>query len=476
MKLTLSSYLKRTKPYLKQLRDQLLVDYQYVSILGTDSKGKVYRVSRTGTSIGTSSLSSNRGFVVKVYDGTSYCEYAFDTIDATKIDEIVACIKEHLVPMAKTFKAPIQMNSTTCLEEEACTFSGQTEYVTHPKAMGDEAIISALQKMSNAMLSRDARIVDAYLVYEYSEISKVFLSEKKDLEQCYMWSNGVLMAIASEEGEVQEGFFSYSNQGGAELLEVMQQGIDNTVQRALTLLGTQPIPAGEYDVICDCEVTGLIAHEAFGHGVEMDMFVKDRALAKQYMGKMVASPLVTMHDGAKPSKDTGSYFFDDEGMMAHDTVIIDKGKLVCGLNDCQTAMQLQVAPTGNGRRESYERKAYTRMTNTYFESGESTLEEMVASISYGFYLQGYTSGMEDPKNWGIQCMLTLAHEIKDGQLTGKVYSPVIMTGYVPDLLKSITMVSKDFELFGAGYCGKGYKEFVKTSVGGPMIKARAQLS
>ena len=100
---------------------------------------------------------------------------------------------------------------------------------------------------------------------------------------------------------------------------------------------------------------------------------------------------------------------------------------------------------------------------------------MIASISNGFLLENATSGMEDPKNWGIQCLVNMAREIKDGRLTGKVYSPIVLTGYVPDLLKSITMVSDNFELRGSGFCGKGYKEFVKVSDGGPYIKAKIRL-
>jgi TldD protein len=85
------------------------------------------------------------------------------------------------------------------------------------------------------------------------------------------------------------------------------------------------------------------------------------------------------------------------------------------------------------------------------------------------------SGMEDPKNWGIQCMILQGKEVRDGKLTGEVVSPVIMTGYVPDVLKSISMVSESVELFGSGACGKGYKEFVKVSDGGPYIKAKVRL-
>ena len=189
----------------------------------------------------------------------------------------------------------------------------------------------------------------------------------------------------------------------------------------------------------------------------------------------VASSLVTMHDNAFDVSQAATYFFDDEGELSSDTVIIDKGILVSGINDLLSAKFLNVPPTGNGRRESYERKVYTRMTNTYFEPGNSTLEEMISSVKYGYLLDNGLSGMEDPKNWGIQCMVNIGREIKDGKLTGRIVSPVIMTGYVPDLLGSISMASGDRKVFGSGYCGKGHKEWVKVTDGGPYLKTRGRL-
>lgn len=115
------------------------------------------------------------------------------------------------------------------------------------------------------------------------------------------------------------------------------------------------------------------------------------------------------------------------------------------------------------------------MTNTYFAAGSSKLEDMIASIEFGYLLDCPMSGMEDPKNWGIQCMVNYGLEIKNGKLTGNIVSPVVLTGYVPDLLKSISMVSDKVELCGSGACGKGYKEFVKVSSGGPYIKAKVRL-
>ena len=94
-----------------------------------------------------------------------------------------------------------------------------------------------------------------------------------------------------------------------------------------------------------------------------------------------------------------------------------------------------------------------------------------------FRSEGFFSGMEDPKNWGIQCVIAKGREIIDGEFTGKIVSPVTITGYVPDLLKSIDMISDDkIDLSGTGACGKGHKEWVKTSTGGTYIKAIGRLS
>ena len=128
------------------------------------------------------------------------------------------------------------------------------------------------------------------------------------------------------------------------------------------------------------------------------MFVKKRALAEQFVGKQVASELVTMHDGACAAKEVATYFFDDEGVLAKDTVVIDKGILKAGISDAQSAMHLGTVPTGNGRRESYQRKAYTRMTNTFFTNMSISTPWPKASctimpVASGVQMQSYSPGV-----------------------------------------------------------------------------------
>ncbi len=209
----------------------------------------------------------------------------------------------------------------------------------------------------------------------------------------------------------------------------------------------------------------------------MDMFVKNRAKGQEFINKYVASDLVNMRDGAQSGNEVGTYLFDDEGTFGSDTLVIKDGVLKSGISDLLSALQLGTTPTGNGRRESFERKAYARMTNTFFESGKESLDDMIKSIKKGYILEGFLSGMEDPKNWGIQCVIAKGREVINGKITGKIISPVTLTGYVPDLLKSISMIaSNPVILSGTGYCGKGHKELVKTSTGGTYILAKGRLS
>ncbi len=475
MKVSNGLYLQQIKPLLKKLSDLLLKEYQYASILATDSTSKRYNVSKRGTVIAEDPMFNTRGYVVRVYTGTSYAEYSFNELSEQLLPDILSTIKNCLVPLSQTLPDNVSEALFPIINEDELTLDESTDYIEDPVELGDEKIVALLTDIRNSGKNYSEKILDCSVSCNFQCYHKVFISGKKFLEQNIMWTTGGIMMLSPRKDELVNYYKSFSNLGGAEILRKMASSIPDVAKTTLEMLDSKPIVPGEYDCICTPEVTGMIVHEAFGHGVEMDMFVKDRALAASYIDKYVASPLVTMHDGAASVNEAATYFFDDEGNVAHDTIVIDKGILKKGINDSLTAMALNVEPTGNGRRQSTERKAYTRMTNTYFEPGDSNIEEMIASIDYGFLLENARSGMEDPKNWGIQLMVNIAREIKDGKLTGNIFSPIVMTGYVPDLLKSISMVSNDMELLGSGACGKGYKEWVKVSDGGPYIKAKIRL-
>ena len=466
-----SIYLQNHHDILKKIIKELSKKFEYASVLATDCEGQKISVSEKNIMVKDSDW-NERGFVLRVYKNGLFSEYSFDTI--TSVEEICKKVIESVEISEQLYKSIyVKINKNDLYEEEKIDkeFSRMNEYVHIPL----DEIISKSKKIINDSMEENEYIISATCRTEYLKISKMFISTNKDLKQVYAWATATYQCIVNRDETTKFNYGGESSVSLQDALNKLQKSIKKINTEATELLDSSHIVPGEYDCITSPEISGLIAHEAFGHGVEMDMFVKNRALGQQYIGQKVGSKLVEMHEGATPYKDVSSYFFDDEGFLAQDTIEIKDGILLTGIADAISACKLKIKPTGNGKRENYQHKAYTRMTNTYFSPKDSKLEDMIASIEFGYLIDVEMSGMEDPKNWGIQCIALIGKEIKNGKLTGKVVSPIIMTGYVPDLLNSISMVSDDFALYGSGACGKGYKEWVKTSVGGPYLKAKVKL-
>ncbi|MDE6579140.1 MAG: TldD/PmbA family protein, partial [Ruminiclostridium sp.] len=356
MQVKKSGYLEKIRPAAKKLVQLLCDKYDYCSLLGVDSDSNSYQVSARGVNISPRSLYNKRGFVIRVFDKSGQAEYSFNELTEENIPEIVKKVEEAV----KLYEG----ENIGIPKDEPLTFDKSTEYEIDPKEVGAEKIISRLSKLRENAIAKDEKIIDCLCGFEYRKYSNIFISRNKDLTQNVMWATSVMAAIGKDGDNLQQGYKGFSVSGGAEVLDELEKNLDTVVDITLEMLTAEPITPGEYECICEPEVTGMIVHEAFGHGVEMDMFAKDRALARSYIGKQVAAPLVTMHDSPCAVNQTATYFFDDEGVEAHDTLVIDKGILKGGFCDAKSALWLGTESTGNGRRESYERKSYTRMTNT----------------------------------------------------------------------------------------------------------------
>ena len=466
--MSFSEFLHSRRQNARDLVRELKKHYTYVSILGADIKEKSIRVDKNTSGI-RSGRDTECGFVVKMSNGSVFFEYSLDDISG----DIPALAEK----VSAAFQLNEQLKSSTIdpvhLSDEPLVRSFRrpsdlTDYT-------DDQLLDFCKVQCKSLLEKSGYVLNAFVILGSLEVSKLFISENRELDQNYTWINGTMLAVYRENDKVVQVFDVSAGPEMKGVLEELPALSDKLLHKAHRLTLAKPITPGVYDVITDPSITGLIAHEAFGHGVELDQFVKDRALAKEFVGIYVASPIVNMRDGAAATLSAASYFFDDDGVLAGDTQIIRDGILVTGISDLASATQLGLPPTGNGRRESTRRKAYSRMTNTFFEKGTDKLEDMIASIDHGYMLFETDNGMEDPKNWAIQCVAAYGIEIVDGKLTDNYVSPVVMSGYVPDLLKSISMISDNFKVIGAGSCGKGYKEWVRVSDGGPALKVKVKL-
>ncbi len=383
--------------------------------------------------------------------------------------------KTEMLQHAKSFVSGIEFHQNGELDpgpERVEDF--QTEMEHDPDKVSTQDKLDYLREMNQRLQQLDPRIVNARVTFLEMREKTAFRNRAADLAQDVQRVHMAVMLTAMGEKGVVFDWSIKSGTAGLEILSFSDEELDKLVCNTIALLDAGRIEPGEYQVVTAPGVSGVICHESFGHGVETDMFVKERAKAAHFIGKRIGSNLVNIYDDPSLPGAFGSYFFDDEGLPARPTQIVKDGIFERGITDLYSATKLGIERSPNGRRQDFTRKVYPRMTNTFFGSGGTKLDDLIAQVDDGIYLPKTSSGMEDPKGWGIQVTGHYGFEIKNGEITDKMYAPIGITGYVPEVLGSISAVSADFGL-SAGYCGKGTKETVPVTDGGPHLLMKVRL-
>lgn len=244
--------------------------------------------------------------------------------------------------------------------------------------------------------------------------------------------------------------------------------------KAVRLLNAKQ-PRGERTtVILDPAMVGLLSHEAIGHVVEAD-FVLSGSIAKDLLGKQIASELVTLVDSGSSNivpNAAGTVPVDDEGVLTRDVKIIERGVLNSYLHDRESAYIFSTEPTGNARAFEYDDEPLIRMRNTYIEPGDYNLDEMVREVKHGYILKGARNGQADA-NGEFMFGAEEAYLIENGEIK-EIFRGVSVSGITVDVLRSIDAVSdsRDFRYdIGTGYCGK-YQP-MKVDGGGSYVRCRA---
>ncbi len=240
-------------------------------------------------------------------------------------------------------------------------------------------------------------------------------------------------------------------------------------RQAIVNLDAVDAPAGEMIVVLGPGWPGILLHEAIGHGLEGDFNRKRTSAFAGRIGDQVASQLCTVVDDGTIANRRGSLNIDDEGTPTSRTVLIEKGVLRGYLQDRLNARLMKMAPTGNGRRESFAHAPMPRMTNTFMLPGESTPEEIIKSVRNGLYAVSFGGGQVDITNGKFVFSASEAYLIEDGKATRPVKGATLI-GNGPDVLTRVTMVGNDLELDpGIGTCGKDGQS-VPVGVGLPTIR------
>lgn len=277
--------------------------------------------------------------------------------------------------------------------------------------------------------------------------------------------------VAEQNGRRESGSFGL---GGRYLYDDLfdpatwQRGIDDALRQALVNLDSVAAPAGEMQVLLAPGWPGILLHEAIGHGLEGDFNRKGTSAFSGRIGQRVAAPGVTVVDDGTMSSRRGSLSIDDEGTPTQENILIEDGILKGYLHDRLSARQMGMAPTGNGRRESFAHPPQPRMTNTFMRAGNDDPAELLSRIKNGIFARSFGGGQVDITNGKFVFTCTEAYRVENGKLGAPIKGATLI-GDGPSVLTRVLGMGNDMALDeGVGTCGKGGQS-VAAGVGQPTV-------
>ena len=280
-----------------------------------------------------------------------------------------------------------------------------------------------------------------------------------------------LHIIAEENGRREQGYAGGGGRFTYEYFsdEVLYQYAQRAVHEAIVNLASVAAPAGAMTVVLGPGWPGILLHEAIGHGLEGDFNRKGSSAFSQHLGQQVAARGITIIDDGTLSQRRGSLHMDDEGNPTQRTVLIEDGFLRGYLQDSQNASLMKMPLTGNARRESFAHPPMPRMTNTYMLGGNSSPQEIIASVKRGLYASNFGGGQVDITSGKFVFSASEAYLIENGKITYPVKGATLI-GNGPEVLKHVSMIGNDMALdSGVGTCGKE-GQAVPVGVGQPTLK------
>ncbi len=322
--------------------------------------------------------------------------------------------------------------------------------------VSDEEKIEFLKHITSE-LETHSKVKNTLVVLYQTEENKDFMNS--ELSQIHLKQRITRLSVVvtmKEKNNLQEYYTTFGKQGGWEVLKKLDVNAltETVLNKCETLLKAKPAPAGRYPVILDPEITGVFFHEAIGHACEADAVLENQSLFKNKLGEKVANDLITLYDDPTLPESAGSYLYDDEGIKAKKTLLINKGVLNSYLHSRSTAAKMNQEPTGNGRSEFANTLPIPRMSNIVLEPGDSSKEELFESVKKGILLIGSRGGVVEPTKGNFLFNAKEAFLIENGRITTPLRD-VSLSGNSLEILNKISGISKKSVFsFTAGHCGK----------------------
>jgi len=301
----------------------------------------------------------------------------------------------------------------------------------------------------------DPRVRQAMVTYRENR-QRVLIANSDGVlaEDERMYLTALVHVVAADGEVVQTGYEPIGGIAGMELFEAypLEKAAETAARRAVMMLSARKAPAGRMPVVLSADAGGTMIHEAIGHGLEADLAQSGLSVYSNNRGERIASSLITVVDDATLAGRRGSFRFDDEGVHAERTVLVDKGILKTFMYDRLTAMKDGARSTGNGRRESYKHRPIPRMTNTMIVPGDTGPEDILRSTPNGLFVKKMGGGQVNTVNGDFVFEVTEGYLIENGRI-GELVRGATLTGNGPQVLLSIDQVGSDLG-FSIGTCGK----------------------
>ena len=305
----------------------------------------------------------------------------------------------------------------------------------------------------------------------YADIKKKVIFASSDgsyIEQNRIDLNLRLSAIASQDGDVQQVGLSIGSKGDFSTVEGLQDRVGGIAQRAVALLSAPEVKGGNYTVVLDPVLAGVFVHEAFGHLSEADHIYENPQMRDiMALGRSFGGQHLNIVDGAAVPGLRGSYSYDDEGIPASKTYLIQEGVLNSRLHSRETSAKMGEKPTGNARAINFNFPPIVRMTNTYIEPGHTTFNDMISGIREGVYARDWYGGTTSLEMFTFSA--GEAYMIRDGKIA-EMIRPVVLSGNVFTTLHNIDAIGDDLDMNQGGGCGKAGQSPLPVSNGSPHIR------
>ncbi|MDR3290909.1 MAG: TldD/PmbA family protein [Methanobrevibacter sp.] len=314
-------------------------------------------------------------------------------------------------------------------------------------------------------------VVSTTVSYSDTEYEKLFLSSEGSSIIVNETIIAMFLNATASSGDIIQ--FGHGSIGGVAGFEVLKNADIEEFgrkigEKASKLLKAEPSPSGNFTVIADNELTGVLIHEALGHAVEGDLILQNDSILKGHLGKNIGSNLVNIFDDASREDGFGYYPYDDEGIKTKPNQLVKNGKLVSLLNSRETASKLDMNSSGNARSMLNE-QTIVRMSNTYLQPGDMSFNELIEDIKDGIYIKGSRGGQVDTGKGIFQFSGVESFKIKNGEIKDSLRD-VSLSGDILNTLKEIDGVGSDFKL-SVGFCGKG-GQTVPVGDGGSHIRIK----